>query len=70
METITKNHGFRDCGRKLYVGTLLGNVRGGNLTAAADRPQLRKAFCPFQKVIPGVRKVEDAGFNEVTEIRT
>lgn len=27
METITKNHGFRDCGRKLYVGTLLGNER-------------------------------------------
>lgn len=41
-----------------------------NLMAAADRPQLRKAFCPFQKVNPGVRKVVDAGFNEVTEIRT
>jgi hypothetical protein len=22
METITKNHGFRDCGQKIYVGTL------------------------------------------------
>lgn len=28
METITKNHGFRDCGRRLYVSTLFGNVIG------------------------------------------